>query len=148
MIGQSFEIRNSAMADLVVTVSIIHEQNLNFAGILIERSKYDNPDSEALLRLLNFPILKGGMTMFSLSGANVIDIKSNTLSAESGGTVVLKYPTDFKNDQFSDVELNISSTQNGFVFLSPNNASFSTMHLDVWYNIFSQNFGVKEVTFQ
>ena len=44
MIGQSFQIQNSAMADLVVTVSIVQEKNLDFAGLLVERGGVFDPE--------------------------------------------------------------------------------------------------------
>lgn len=148
MIVQSFQIRNSAMADLTITVSIVQEQNLDFAGLLIERNKYDHPDSEALLRLFNFPILAKGMSLFSLDGNTVASVKSQGLTAENGGFVLVKYPVDFNSDQFDQVELALVRTASGFTFKTPNGTGFSTMILEVWYNIFSQNFGVENVTFQ
>ncbi len=148
MIGQSFQIQNSAMADLVVTVSIVQEKNLDFAGLLIERSKYEARNSDALLRLFNFPILAGGMSMLSFNGSTVVHLKSLNLTPTAGGIVVLKFPTDFNSNQFSQSQIAIIKTPQGFSFKSPAGESFRTMFLKVWYSIFSQNFGIENVSFQ
>jgi hypothetical protein len=148
MIGQSFQIQNSAMSDLVVTVSIVQEKNLDFAGLLVERNKYEARNSDALLRLFNFPILAGGMSMLTFNGSTVVHLKSMNLTPTAGGVVVLKYPTDFNSNQFSQTQISIAKTQQGFSFKSPAGASFMTLFLKVWYSIFSQNFGIENVSFQ
>lgn len=148
MIGQSFQIKNSAMSNLIVTVSIVQEQNSDFAGLLIERNKYDHPDSEALLRLFNFPILAGGMSTLTFNGATVVHIKSQGLNSAEGGTVVLKYPTDFNSNQFSQMPIAIFKDRQGFAFKSPAGGVFQTMFLQVWYKLFSKNFGIENVSFQ
>ncbi len=147
MIGPSFQIKNSAMSDLIVTVSIVQELNMDFAGLLVERNKYDHPDSEALLRLFNFPILAGGMNTLTLNGATVVHLKSLNLNPTTGGVVVLKYPTDFNNNEFSQSQISIVKTSQGFTFKAPTGNSFQTMFLQVWYRLFSQNFGVENVSF-
>jgi hypothetical protein len=148
MIGQSFQIQNSAMSDLVVTVSIVQENNLDFAGLLVERNKYEARNSDALLRLFNFPILKGGMSMLTFNGSTVVHLKSLNLTPIAGGIVVLKYPTDFNNNQFSKTQISIVKTPQGFSFKSPAAGSFKTLFLKVWYSLFSQNFGIENVSFQ
>lgn len=148
MIGHSFQITNSAMTDLIVTVSIVHEQNSDFAGLLVERNKYEAANSDALLRVFNFPILAGGMSTLTLNGATVVHFKSLNLNPTAGGTIVLKYPTDFNSNQFIQSQISIVKTPQGFIFKSPTGAPFQTMFLQVWYNLFSQDFGIENVSFQ
>ena len=148
MIGQSFQIHNSAMSDLVITVSVVQELNQDFAGLLVQRNKYDSPDAEALLRLFNFPILNSGMDMFRLNGGSVINLKSQNLIAALGGILNIKFPVDFNKGQFNQVQISLVRTANGFKFTAPNGASFSALNLQVWYSIWSQDFGVSNVSFQ
>ncbi len=148
MIGQSFQIRNSAMPDLIITVSVVQEQNLDFSGLLIERNKYDHPDSEALLRLFDFPILNAGMSLFSMNGNSVVHIKAQNLTAKNGANIIVRYPIDFNKNQFDQSILSVIRTAQGFTFRAPNQAPLRSMNLDVWYSIWSQDFGVNGVTFQ
>lgn len=148
MIGQSFQVHNSAMTDLIITVSIVQELNQDFAGLLVERSKYATPDAESLLRLFNFPILNGGMDMFTMNGGSVINLKSQNLTAAAGGMINVKFPVDFNKGQFSQAQISLIRTVSGFKFAAPNGAAFSAMNLQVWYSIFSQDFGVSNVSFQ
>ncbi len=148
MIGQSFQIRNSAMADLIITVSVVQEQNLDFAGLLIERNQYASADSESLLRLFDFPILNAGMSLYSMNGNSVINIKAQNLTAQNGANIIVRYPTDFNKNQFDQSILSVVRTVQGFTFRAPNQAPLRSMNLDVWYSIFTQDFGIKGVTFQ
>ncbi len=148
MIGQIFQIKNSAMADLIITVSVVQEQNLDFTGLLIERNKYDLPDSEALLRLFDFPILNAGMSLYSMNGNSVINIKAQNLTAQNGANIIVRYPTDFNKNQFDQSILSVVRAAQGFTFRAPNQAPLRSMNLDVWYSIFTQDFGIKGVTFQ
>jgi hypothetical protein len=148
MIGQSFQIRNSAMADLIITVSVVQEQNLDFAGLLIERNQYASADSESLLRLFDFTILNAGMSLYSMNGNSVINIKAQNLTAQNGANIIVRYPTDFNKNQFDLSVLSVVRTAQGFTFRAPNQAPLQSMNLDVWYSIFSQDFGIKGVTFQ
>ncbi len=148
MIGQSFQIRNSAMADLIITVSVVQEQNLDFAGLLIERNQYASADSESLLRLFDFPILNAGMSLYSMNGNSVINIKAQNLTAQNGANIIVRYPTDFNKNQFDQSIVSVIRTAQGFTFRAPNQAPLRSMNLDVWYSIFTQDFGIKGVTFQ
>ena len=148
MIGQSFQIRNSAMAVLIITVSVVQEQNLDFAGLLIERNQYASADSESLLRLFDFPILNAGMSLYSMNGNSVINIKAQNLTAQNGANIIVRYPTDFNKNQFDQSIVSVIRTAQGFTFRAPNQAPLRSMNLDVWYSIFTQDFGIKGVTFQ
>ncbi len=148
MLGQSFQIRNSAMADLVITAYVVQENNSNFAGLLIERNQYASADSESLLRLFDFSILTKGMDLLRYNNRTVMNLKIDSLSVTTGGTLILKFPTDFNNNQYSQTAITLVQTPAGFTFKTAAGDGFSVMNMDIWYSIFSENFGVNSVTFQ
>lgn len=146
---KSIRITNDAMANLVITVSIVQEKTGQLAGLLIERSKYDSKSEEALLRLYSIPILLGGMDVFTLNGASLVNLKSTQLTAEQGGAIAIKYPTNLKSNTFDQVTFNVlKSTTGEFNFFTAQRTWFSQVMLTIWVNIFSQNFGVEKVTFK
>ncbi|MEQ1721655.1 MAG: hypothetical protein ABL930_00675 [Pseudobdellovibrio sp.] len=146
---KSVRITNDAMSDLVITVSIVQEKTGQLAGLLIERSKYDTKSEEALLRLYSIPILLGGMDVFTLNGASLVNLKSQQLTADQGGMLSIKYPTNLNNNTFDQVSFNVLKTTTGeFNFFTVQRTWFSLIALKIWVNIFSQNFGVEKVTFK
>jgi len=147
LVGSSVQIKNTAMSDLIITVSIVQESNGEFAGLLIERSKYDTPSAEALLRLFNKPILAGGMSVFTFNGNSVIHLQSEgPLDSISGGVIKVTYPKDYNKQKFEKLGLMIQNNQ-GFKIVQLNGQTFQSFTLDIWYSIFSQNFGVTQITF-
>ncbi|MBY0553168.1 hypothetical protein K2P97_01480 [bacterium] len=146
---KSISINNDVMANLVITVSIVQEKNGQLAGLLVERSQYDNKAEEAFLRLYNIPILLGGMDVFTLNGSSLVNLKSAQLTADQGGVISIKYPTNLKSNSFDQVTFNVlKSTTGEFNFFTAQRTWFSQVMLTIWVNIFSQNFGVEKVTFK
>lgn len=146
---KSIRITNDAMSNLVITVSIVQEKTGQLAGLLVERSQYDNKAEEAFLRLYSIPILLGGMDVFTLNGASLVNLKSPQLTPEQGGAVVIKYPTNLKSNTFGQISFNVlKSTTGEFNFFTAERVWFSQVALNIWVNIFSQNFGVEKVTFK
>ena len=146
-IGQAFQIYNTAMQNLVITVSVVQELNHNFVGLMIERSQYDNATTASFLRLFNFTILLGGMDVLRLQEGPVIRLQSTGLTA-AGGKIKIRYPLDFNRGEFAESVITINSEGSKTDFLNPDSKSFSVMTLDLWFKIFSQNFGVREVIFE
>lgn len=146
---KSVRITNDAMSDLVITVSIVQEKTGQLAGLLVERSKYDSKAEEAFLRLYSIPILLGGMDVFTLNGASLVNLKSQQLTADQGGALTIKYPTNLNSNTFDQISFNVLKTTTGeFNFFTAQRVWFSQIMLEIWVNIFSQNFGVEKVTFK
>lgn len=146
---RSFAITNNAMSNLVITVSLVQERDGQFAGVLVERNKYNNANEEATLRLYNIPILLNGMSLFGLNGVSLVSIKSQQLVPATGGRMAIKYPTNYKNNTFGEVSFDIlKSTAGDMAFFTTDRRGFSRADVKVWTNIFAQNFGVEQVTFR
>jgi hypothetical protein len=146
---KSIRITNNMMSDLVVTVSIVQEPGPVFAGLLVERNKYDNKDEMAQLRLFNIPILLKGMDVLRYNGVSVINLKSQQVSADAGGLISIKYPTDYKKRTYGQADFNVLRTTTGVMsFFTPAKAGFSRAEIEIWLNIFSQNFGVESISFK
>lgn len=144
---RSFRATNNAMASLVITVSLVQETTGQVAGLLVEKSKYDNANDEASLRLLNIPILLNGMNLFGYNGVTLVSIKAQQLTPEQGGRMMIKYPTNYKSNTFGEVAFDILRTTAGDMsFFTTSRVGFSQAVVNVWFDIFSQNFGVKSVT--
>ena len=136
------------MEDLVVTISLV-QQNGTFAGLLVERSKYDSKSDEEQLRLFDIPLLLKGMSVLNYNGVSMVSIKSPALTSAQGGEVGIRYPTDYKKNTFAVANFEVLKTTAGDVsFFTPARKSFSAVDLDVWFNIFSQDFGIRSVSFQ
>ncbi len=146
-VGSSFQIYNTAMEDLVITVSVIQESNSDFVGLLIERSKYDNTTTASFLRLFNFAILNRGMDVLRFTEGTVIHVKGESLTA-SDGVLKIRYPIDFNQGKFAESAVRIKVTGFKTDFLSPEMKPFSNVTMDIWFKIFSQNFGVQSIIFQ
>ena len=146
---KSIRITNNMMSDLVVTVSIVQEPGPVFAGLIVERSKYDNRDEMAQLRLFNIPILLKGMDVLRYNGVSVIHLKSEHVSAEAGGMISIKYPTDYKKRTYGQTDFGVLRTTTGVIsFFTPAKVGFSRAEIEIWLNIFSQNFGVESISFK
>ena len=147
MLQKSIRVTNNVMSDLVITVSIVQEPGAVLAGLLVERNKYDNKDEAAQLRLFNIPILLKGMDVLMYNGVSVINLKSQNLTASGGGVVSIKYPTDYKKRTYAQVDFAVLKTTTGVLsFFTPAKASFSRAEIDIWLNIFAQNFGVSSIS--
>lgn len=146
-IGSSFQIFNTAMSNLVITVSIVQEANKNFVGLLIERSQYDNANTASFLRLFNFAILTGGMDVLRIQEGTVIRVQGSSLNS-NGGTLAIKYPLDFNRGQFAESVVAIQAAGSPAPFLTSEGKTFSRITMDLWFKIFSQNFGVREIIFE
>ena len=147
MIGSSFQIFNTKMNSLVITVSAIQETNNQFVGLLIERSQYDNANTASFLRLFDFAVLNGGMDVLRFPEGTVIRVNGLNLTA-FGGQLQITYPLDFNQQQFATSVLTMNVDHTTTIFLSPEQKAFSKMTLDLWFKIFSQNFGVRQISFQ
>lgn len=146
---RSFTITNNAMASLVITVSLVQERDGKFAGLLMERNRYNNANEEATLRLYNIPILLNGMNMFGMNGVTLVSIKSQHLTPEAGGRMSITYPTNYKNNTFGSVSFDIlKSTAGDMAFFTLQRRGFNRAEVKVWTNIFAQNFGVEQVVFK
>lgn len=146
---KSFRVTNNALSDLVVTVSLVQETNGVFAGLLVERSHYDSRDEEALLRLFNIPILLNGMDVLTYNGVSLVHLQSSALSPEQGGTISIRYPTDYQKRTFAQADFAVLKTTAGNLsFFTPARVWFSQVSLDIWLNIFAQNFGVQAILFK
>lgn len=146
-IGPAFQIHNTAQENLVITVSVIKELNHDFVGLLIERNQYDNANTSSFLRLYNFAILAGGMDVLRFQEGPVIRVQGAGLSA-AGGPLKIRYPLDFNNSVFSEMVIQIQSKSPTLSFLSPEAKPFSKITLDIWFKIFSQNFGIRKIIFE
>ena len=143
-----FHINNNVMAGMVFTVSLVLEKSGKFAGLLVERSSYATKNDEALLRLYGIPILLGGMDAFSFNGKSLVTLKSQSLNADQGGVVSIKYPTNFTSHTFDQADFSVTKNSAGsFSFFTPAKRSFSQVKLDIWVNLLAGNFGVKSVLF-
>lgn len=149
-VGTSFVVSNDAIEDVVVRVSVVQEPDGQFAGVLIERNKYDHPSARSLLRLFNFPILKTGMVVFSYGSRPIASIKAkDNLSADRGGDFQISFPLDFNQNKFGSAELKLVKNIRGqHQFYKTDLSAFTRLHFSVWYSLLSQNFGVKEVFFK
>ena len=147
LIGTAIQIKNTAMKDLIITLAVVTESDGQFAGLLIERNKYDTPSAEALLRLFNKPILSGGMSTFTFNGNSVIHLQSQgIIDPVQGGIIKITYPKDYNKKSFESLNLQIKNSA-GFKILQTNGQSFQVLTLDIWYSLFSQNFGVTQISF-
>jgi hypothetical protein len=147
MVGSSFQIFNTKMNSLVITVSVVQETNHQFVGLLIERSQYENTNTASFLRLFDFAILKGGMDVLRFPEGTVIRINGLNLGA-FGGQLQITYPLDFNQQHFATEVLTMNVDHTATIFLSPEQKVFSKMTLDLWLKIFSQNFGVRDISYQ
>lgn len=146
---RSFRITNNAMSNIVITVGLVQEKTGQFAGLLVEKSRYNGPLDEASLRLYNIPILLAGMNLFSYNGVTLVSIKSQQLTVDRGGRMIIKYPTNYKNNTFGEVAFDILKTTAGDMsFFTLERRGFSQAQVSVWTNIFAQNFGVERVVFK
>ncbi|AGH96422.1 hypothetical protein [Pseudobdellovibrio exovorus] len=144
---RAVRITNNVMSGLVVTVSIVQERNGQFAGVLVERSRYNGAIDEANLRLFNIPILLNGMGLFSHNGVTMVSIKSRQLSASQGGRMVIRYPTNIKNQTFSEESFDIMKSVEGEMnFYTTSRVGFTRIEVQAWMNLFTQNGGVEKVT--
>ncbi|MGZ3727115.1 MAG: hypothetical protein ACXWQQ_15050 [Pseudobdellovibrio sp.] len=147
-VKRSVTVNNNFMDDLVVTISIVQQNGL-FAGLLVERNKYDNKSDEEQLRLFDIPLLLKGMSVLNYNGVSMVSINSTALTPEQGGEIGIRYPTDYKKNTFAVAHFEVLKTTAGDVsFFTPARKSFGEVDLDVWFNIFSQDFGISGVTFQ
>lgn len=146
---RSFTITNNAMSSLVITVSLVQERSGQFAGLLVERNRYNNANEEASLRLYNIPILLNGMNLFGMNGVTLVSIKSQQLTPATGGRMTISYPTNYKSNTFGSASFDIlKSTAGDMAFFTLERRGFSRAEVKVWTNIFAQNFGVEQVNFK
>ncbi len=143
-------VTNDFMEDLVVTISLVQETNGLFAGLLVERNKYDNKSEEEALRLYDLPLLLKGMSVLNYNGVSMVGVSSQQITAQQGGEINIRYPTDFKKKTFGVAKFAVLKTTVGdFSFFTPvERKSFNRVELDVWFNLFAQNFGIKSVSFR
>lgn len=144
---KSIRITNNVMSDLVITVSIVQEPGAELAGLLVERNKYDNNDEAAQLRLFNIPILLHGMDVLMYNGVSVISLKSQQLTPQGGGLISIKYPTDYKNRTYSQADFEVLKATSGVLaFFTPAKVGITRAEVEIWVNIFSQDFGVESIS--
>lgn len=149
---KSIKITNTADSKLVVVVTVLQENTSgNLAGILVERSRYDTKMQESLLRVYNMNTLNAGMAAVRYEGKDLVHFKSSNMNPLTGGNIVIRGVSDFKANTYTNAEFKINRANNNtsadFNFITPSNMTFAEIKLDVWYNIFSQNFGISKVTF-
>lgn len=146
---RSIRVTNNLRSNLVITVSIVQETSGEFAGLLVERSRYNNNIEEASLRLFNIPILLNGITLLSHNGVSVVSIKSQQLTAASGGRLAIKYPTNFKNGTYGETNFDVlKSTAGDMSFFTTSRAPFTQVQVQLWAQLLAQNFGVEKVSFR
>ena len=83
-------------------------------------------------------------------GKSLARIKSKAaLNTKVGGLLVVEYPTDFNNEEYDYVNLNLLKSSDGnFAFYQEDRSVFSSVYLEIWIKIFSRNFGIAEVIFE
>ena len=90
-----------------------------------------------------------GKTAFQYNGAPIVVIKSQQLTPEQGGMLAIKYPTNFKNNSFGEARVDILRTTAGdLAFFTPSRTGFTRIDLNIWVNIFAQNFGIDKISFK
>ncbi len=149
LLGYSFTISNSFKTDVIVTVSTIQEKG-SLVGALVESSYYKDAAAEATLRAVNLKGIRKGMDAMIYEGQTLAHIKSNSaLSPKAGGLITIQYPTDFNDAEYGSENLNILKSSDGnFAFYREDRSVFTSVYLDIWFNIFTRNFGIREVIFE
>lgn len=146
-IQKSIRITNDSMPDLIITVSIIQNNSGLLSGLLIERSEYVNRTEESHLRIFGLSAIMNGRSIVSFNGTGLVKIKSEHLTEEGGGRIIVTYPTNYKNNTFDqlvfDIQKNIKSELS---FFTSSGAEFSEVYVDIWVKLLSANFGVKRIS--
>lgn len=147
-VARNAKVYNNVMSDVVVTVSIVQEAG-KLVALMVERTKYNNKVEEENLRFYSIASLLRGKTAFQYNGTPMVVIKSQQLTAEQGGMLAIKYPTNFKNNTFAETRFDILRTTAGdLAYFTPSRTGFTRIDLDIWVNIFAQNFGIEKVSFR
>lgn len=150
-IGDSFVIYNTAKSDLSIRVSIVKDKSEKLLGLWVERSVYDST-TEAFLRLFNRTVLEGGMDLLRFAEGPVIHIqKIKSASTDVlGWSLVVKYPSDYNAKKFLKISMQIlpSTIQGRHAFVNEDQYSFSRITLDLWFKIFTGNFGISALKFE
>lgn len=147
-VKRNFKIFNNVMSEMFITVSLVQETNGQFAGLIVERSRYSTDREQETLRLYNLPVILGGISAFQFSRASLAFIKSQRITAVDGGTITIKYPTNFAANTFEEVGFQVlKSTTGDFAFFDLDTKWFSRMDLNIWVKLLSQNFGISSITF-
>jgi hypothetical protein len=143
---RSIRVLNSFRSSLVYTASIVQE-NGRFVGIVIEKSKYDNKDDQAGLWIYSVSQLKRGRSLFNSGGVDFIAVRSGSMSAENGGEIYVKYPTNVKSNTFGETGISVVKSPTGeFNFFTLNRSAFSQIMLNIWVNPFDgPNYGISRV---
>lgn len=146
-VGRSIEVHNSYMKDTVIKASILKE-NGNISGILIERSKYSTKEDAAALRFFDTSSIQQNTVLMNYNNVDVISFKADQFSAEAGGEVAVKYPTNFKNNTFGETKFLISKNAEGEFSFSKDDYEFGRIDLHIFIKIFGGiNFGIDDVKF-
>lgn len=145
-VGDSFVILNTAKSELSIRVSIIKEKSEEVVGLWVERSTYDS-NTESFLRLFSRQVLSGGIDLLRLAEGSVIHIQASEPKAWS---LTIKYPRDYDKEQFDLLKIRIlpSTIQGRHAFVNEQNISFSRITLDLWFKIFTGNFGIRGLKFE
>ena len=147
-VARNVKVYNNVMSDVVVTVSLVQEAG-KMVALMVERTKYNNKVEEENLRFYSLASLLRGRTAFQYNGTPMVVIKSDQLTAEQGGMLAIKYPTNFKNNTFGEARFDILRTTAGdLAFFTPSRTGFTRIDLNVWVKILSQNFGIDKITFR
>jgi len=148
-ISKVMEVRNSFKKDLAFIVSIIQE-NGSFVGVMIERNKYDLKEDAASLRFFDVPLLQRGTVLMNYANVDVISFRAEALEASGGGEVMVRYPTNFKNNTFGETRFSIAKNAEGnFSFINSERIEFTGIDLHIWIKPFAgPNFGIDNVSFR
>jgi hypothetical protein len=147
-LARNVKVYNNVMSDVVVTMSVVQQAG-QMVALLVERTKYNNKVEEENLRFYSMDSLIRGKTAFQYNGAPIVVIKSQQLTPEQGGMLAIKYPTNFKNNSFGEARFDILRTTAGdLAFFTPSRTGFTRIDLNIWVNIFAQNFGIDKISFK
>lgn len=148
-ISKVMEVKNSFKKDLVFIVSIVQE-NGAFVGVMIERNKYAEKEDAAVLRFFDVPLLQRGTVLMNYANVDVISFRAETLESSGGGEVMVRYPTNFKNNTFGETRFSVAKNADGnFSFINADQVEIAGIDLHIWIKPFSgPNFGIDEVTFR
>ena len=150
MIGHSFTITNSVKTDVVMTVSAVEEKDGTVAGAIVESSRYKDLAAEAMPRAVGLTTLRTGMDAMVYEGQSIAKIVAESaLTPKAGGVLTVFYPVDFKRSEYETVKIILlKSTDGHFAFYKEDRGTFVNVYIDLWFNIFTRNFGVDSLTFE
>lgn len=150
MIGHSFTITNSVKTDVVMTVSAVEEKDGTVAGALVESSRYKDLNAEAMPRAVGLATLRTGMDAMVYEGQSIAKIVAETaLTSKAGGVLTVIFPTDFKRRETDTVKIILlKSTDGHFAFYKEDRGTFVNVYIELWFNIFTRDFGVDSLTFE